>query len=385
MRDDPKDVNNFEVNKVIICLDYFLSSHSNLSALFSEKGYKRSDVSVFYMTNIDSILSLLIDIFENWFPANLLNSELITRSMASKCARWIRSHYNDGNSSLIFHTLHKKMIKAALVRLLANEDLTIGDFSSIDEESNNENKNYWYRGQSDYDWFLTPSLLRNLNNVFSKETHIDSNVIYDLYSKGGMMGRWNSVFNSNTINYDFLSYMQHAISYSPLLDFTSDCRVALSFSLGNKASINDFGYKDSAIYKLEVQDDKKKRSNLNSSQFLSNFSIDYLPHPYTIGSPINGKQMNTLQDIRDELTPDYVMLDSVCNDRMRYQNGRFVLFYNYFSIQGKVCTWLNKNLRLSKLRVKVSDKPKHCKDLAAKCPHLLMKKMMDPYCFFSDQ
>lgn len=95
--------------------------------------------------------------------------------------------------------------------------------------------------------------------------------------------------------------------------------------------------------------------------------------------------MRTYNDIIKELTPDFVMIDAVNNDRMRYQNGKFVFFYNYLSIQGTVCTWLNRDLNVTKYRIKKDEKSKLCDKLKKDYPYLLVDKMMNPYSYFSDQ
>ena len=95
--------------------------------------------------------------------------------------------------------------------------------------------------------------------------------------------------------------------------------------------------------------------------------------------------MHTYDDIIKALTPEFVMIDTVSNDRMKYQNGRFIFFYNYLSLQGTVCTWLNKDLHVTKYRIRKDEKNHWCDKLRRDYPYLMVDKMMDPYSYFSDQ
>ena len=114
-----------------------------------------------------------------------------------------------------------------MIHILIGKDYTIDDYPvDLLNLEKNDGK-HWYRGQSDYQWHLTPSMFRNLGNVFSKETAINKQTIEDIYAKNGMLDKWRKVFKTSKIDYKFLSYMQHSIAYSPLLDFTSDFPTAL--------------------------------------------------------------------------------------------------------------------------------------------------------------
>ena len=79
------------------------------------------------------------------------------------------------------------------------------------------------------------------------------------------------------------------------------------------------------------------------------------------------------------------MIDIVRNDRMKYQHGKFLFFYNYLSIQGTICTWLNKDLRVTKYRINKNEKDRWCDKLRKEYPYLMIEKMMNPYSYFSDQ
>ena len=120
---------------------------------------------------------------------------------------------------------------------------------------------YFFRGQEDFSWNITPSLIRNLKVAKGHGLYIDINSMYSLYSENNysnsLKEKYNKTFEkrpviyARDINYYFLSWMQHAVSYSPLVDFTSDYAVASSFAV-RANNPNLFLYNDSAIYILEL-------------------------------------------------------------------------------------------------------------------------------------
>ena len=63
--------------------------------------------------------------------------------------------------------------------------------------------------------------------------------LFDIYNKRNLIGRYNDVFGYSRVDYQFCSFMQHSVSYSPYLDFSEDVKIALSFACNNDTiSIN---------------------------------------------------------------------------------------------------------------------------------------------------
>ena len=362
------------VEKVI---NNYLDAHSNLRGLFNE--YSNSiGVFYFFQKNFNVIFGTMGRLFhENKEEQNHLDS------LYSNYLNYIETDYSIAIKKRQLKTYQKRMIVATMIYKLVSNDLTIGDLPIDYTDLENNDGKHWYRGQSDYKWDLTPSMFRNLGNVFSKEITINKRTIENVYAENGMLDKWEKVFKTSKIDYAFLSYMQHSIAYSPLLDFTSDFPTALSFALSNRSAVNDFSYKDSSVFQIEVTNNRMRTTDFHDLP--DSFYIDYVPNKYAIGTSILGKTMLTYDDIIEALTPEFVMIDAETNDRMKYQHGKFILFYNYLSLQGTVCTWLNKDLHVTKYRIRKEEKNRWCDKLRKDYPYLMVDKMMDPYRYFSDQ
>lgn len=84
---------------------------------------------------------------------------------------------------------------------------------------------FWYRGVTNFDYDLIPSMYRDLS---SGEHHIiDNNKILSFYERNKLLTEYKNIFDSDfNINNDFLTYMQHSIAYSPLIDFSKEINIA---------------------------------------------------------------------------------------------------------------------------------------------------------------
>lgn len=361
----------------------FMNLNSDLRQLFNENSNSQEMVK-FFLGNFDDIYNVVDRLlYEN------KEKPFWSEDIGAECLRTVKEDYELLKQSLKLKgkgqlkQYQKRMIVATMIYFLVREDYAVEDLLIDNVHFINNDGHHWYRGQSNYNWLLIPSMFRNLDNVFSRDTIVDKKAIEQIYSDNGMLKKWEQVFKNSKVDYAFLSYMQHSIEYSPLLDFTSDFPSALSFSLSNRRCVNDFAYIDSAVFQIEVKENRML--NTKGGDLPPGFSITFLPNAYVIGAPVLGKPMRTYSDIIKALTPDFVMIDEVNNDRMRYQNGKFIFFYNYLSIQGTVFTWLNKDLNITKLRIRKEDKNKWCEKLRRDYQYLTVDKMMNPYSYFSDQ
>ena len=269
--------------------------------------------------------------------------------------------------------------------------MTLNELYNNNDNLLKSNELYIYRGQSDYTWRLIPSMFRNLReNVL-----IDKRFMFIKYKNLHLSDKYkNIVDNKYDINYDFLSFMQHSCAYSPFIDFTHSKIVGISFSLSNKNSFNDFHNKPSGLFIVVVD----KKYLLNKKEDIDNFinneyKITYLNrNTIGFGEPIsyydNGeyKQITftTFETLIEVLTPKYKILDLPINDRMKYQQGLFIVFYDCISINGEIFYELNKEFKFVNLKIKVSDKdkflPKIYKDYRFYDP----EHLMNPYLYFNE-
>ncbi|MBO4623365.1 MAG: FRG domain-containing protein [Bacilli bacterium] len=112
---------------------------------------------------------------------------------------------------------------------------TIDDLIELNEdirELHNKKDNTYYRGHRDYTYSLLPSIYRNLKEYNGKK--IDKDELFNIYKNRNIIKKYDDVFGFTEINYDFCSFIQHSISFSPFLDFTEDLKIALSFACNNQ-------------------------------------------------------------------------------------------------------------------------------------------------------
>jgi hypothetical protein len=179
----------------------------------------------------------------------------------------------------------------------------------------------YFRGQSNSNWNLIPSCLRNIDQtktwVYTFEDLVDQ------YSLINVHALYKKIIDPTRDEYQMVSFLQHAISFSPLIDFTLNFQVATYFALNNYIKINDFSNQDAAIFIIR---DLKKTRELSSAELKD----------LKIGIYSNGKKTyKDYKEIYDKMgrlfgnDAQFSFSSKVTNDRMRYQQGTFILFNNY--------------------------------------------------------
>lgn len=306
----------------------------------------------------------------------------------------------------------KTLLKFCLYRAL-DEDFSFESKLIFDDEikytehmfnlSDSGDMLYFFRGQEDFSWNITPSLIRNLKVAKGHGLYIDINSMYSLYSENNysnsLKEKYNKTFEkrpviyARDINYYFLSWMQHAVSYSPLVDFTSDYAVASSFAV-RANNPNLFLYNDSAIYILELSKYYKICTDVKEvDKIISSMHISFLKKKIRPGKKIRLQDTNnrkhildfsTYDKIIDELIPEFIIIDIPTNDRMLRQKGKFVLFYNYVAVKGEMFRSLANKLHLEKHKIFVKDKAPLLQWLDKNKPDIKNSYLMNPYTFFND-
>ncbi|MBR6517431.1 MAG: FRG domain-containing protein [Bacilli bacterium] len=323
----------------------------------------------------------------------------------------------NANSNLSFFRLFIKCVCAyALLdfklnngQVLKHENMTINDFDELFDFQSI--KNYFqrtfglttnfksfYRGQSHYSWGLVPSFFRNFNFKTEDDGEVvDIYKMYLNYEKSGLISKYNETIatkkieNSTDLNYDFISYMQHSVAYSPLIDITSKFEIGMQFALGNKADINSFYGYDSALFAFI-------NSNVDNTEYMSidellqnDFRVTVLKgkiKPGTImivensvGLP-ESLDCTTIDQIIVHLTPKYIIIDNVKNDRMKYQHGKFILFYDYVLVNQQIMFALNNDFKAIKFKITTTKKNTLYKNVNNKFPQYNMDYLMNPYDYF---
>ena len=260
-----------------------------------------------------------------------------------------------------------------------------------------------YRGQSNFSWGIQPSLIRDLKPLKLRGLYLNSTSLECLYAehdyKNSLLNKYMSCFGNkasgNIIDYKFLAWMQHAIAFSPLLDFTTSLPIAITFAVPAN-NPNYFSFTDSAIYTLDVsykdniylQKDEKK---LNS--IIKDMYIVYLGEKIRIGSyktvfDCKGEphylDFTSYKKVLDQILPKYLIIDIPTNDRMRCQKGKFLLFYDYVSVNGEMFAVMDDRLSLEKYRIPIILKAPLLETLNSLRPNIRKSYLMNPYTIFDD-
>lgn len=254
-----------------------------------------------------------------------------------------------------------------------------------------KNDFYIFRGQSDYEWRLLPSMFRELK----ESVEINKKYMLDKYFKIGLFNKYCSIFGyRHDIDYDFISFMQHACSYSPFIDFTKSNIIGISFALSNKNRFNDFHNKDCGLYVVNVNKNNLLTTREDINDFLENqYKIVYLNRKTIgFGELISFKEGNNTRNIIftkfetiiKMLTPEYKIVDLPINDRMRYQQGLFLVFYNCLCINDTLFYELNPELKYYVLQFNNAEKINFLNKIYKNYRWYDLEHIMNPYLFFNE-
>jgi hypothetical protein len=131
--------------------------------------------------------------------------------------------------------------------------------------------------------------------------------------------------------YDLCAFSQHYINCSPFLDFTKSLYVALSFGLKGRHEFED----DGIIYAVEIKDPANYTRDLTTAE---QWLDDYHVRIYNYRS--GGDKKFDLE----RTSPEAKLIDISSNDRMKFQQGVFLLL-DKFNIVNRL--YLTKKVRSS--------------------------------------
>ena len=271
---------------------------------------------------------------------------------------------------------------AMLVIFCVNCQVTRRISTLMDDELNIKNKTQGkqiYRGVSNAKYSLIPTIYRNLS-IGDGYGVVDSPKLRNLYISSNLLPKYKEVFGSNKVDYAFCAFAQHAKQYSPLLDFTEDYRVALSFATNGVGSINDYERNDAALYSLSFD-------IIDSLEQIGFSDIDVF---------INEKKISLFSTIRskrlfrctyDDFRVEAFILTDITNDRMKYQKGCFLYFKRAVIINGSLLLPINFG-RIRKYIIPVKGKTltriKIAEKIKSNYKFYLPQYLMDPYRYFEE-
>lgn len=227
-------------------------------------------------------------------------------------------------------------------------------------------RNVFYRGQANYEWYINPAMIRNLN----ENVVLDYDFLMHKLLNSKLEEKFNDIFRKEYRNFDSfkkLSFLQHSVSYSPFVDFTKYSVIASSFALSNSNLINDFYSKKACVFEISIKNNEKSSELFKkidnhrvATNFIKhNFNINLI---YTKGLILGKKykinkvdssgnlvsstyfDFSSIKRALYDLMPSYTLIDVPTNDRMFYQKGLFLVFHNCVAINGRIFYELNEDI-----------------------------------------
>lgn len=262
------------------------------------------------------------------------------------------------------------------------------------DEINSFFSNGVFRGQSNFEYRISPSVLRNN----SGNIYLDDNYYYKLLCDAELEIKFNYFIKRGNINrYQKYAFMQHSCSFSPLVDFTKDIFIATSFALSNASNVNCFRNEDSSVFilnnyneKLDVIVGKKEAREFIKDEF----NLRIIDSKYfKLGKTYDLEKSDgsyyslscfTINGLLDELTPKIKVLDIPTNDRMLYQKGLFVCFYDCICLKDFVAYELDDSFVLIKVKIPKRNKRSILKNIYKNKREFDPEHLMDPYLIFKE-
>ena len=169
---------------------------------------------------------------------------------------------------------------------------------------------------------LLPTLFRN-REVLIPEGECCADVTSDsLLALYRSFGRYFDLFCSTFGHahkyrlYDLCAFSQHYLNFSPLIDFTKSLYVALSFGLKGKREFED----DGVLYTVEISErENYTRDRVTAECWLN----DYHVRVYDL-EPGEERPKEAVST-----SPEARIIDIATNDRMKFQQGVFLLLNNF--------------------------------------------------------
>lgn len=248
----------------------------------------------------------------------------------------------------------------------------------------NKNHNMLYRGHVNSEYELIPSFYRNLR----KNETFDISKILEIYEKENLIEKYNNVLDKNVTSMlppneivDFFTYMQHSISYSPLLDLTDKIEIEAIFAnyFYANTNFNDYRNNDSCIICIN---DNFDFDNINKaeSSFINDYCIQVIDKKLDYKSKIFDKYLWELSI--EDLETKFLYLNRQTNDRMKYQHGYFIVMYHGVIINGKLLLENKNTNRITKYVINKSIKSKICEKIIKDNMKYDYNYLMNPYLFF---
>lgn len=250
---------------------------------------------------------------------------------------------------------------------------------------------------------LVPTFLRKQDIIkeISDEAVINltGDILFDYYSgKKRFMSVYNTLYSECNAEcmYNMLAFAQHYLDISPLIDFSKNLFVSLSFALKGRENITE----DIVIYTVyDIGNDDTSTDIKEVNGWLKNYNVHIVdtkgyfekrreekkPAPERHSPEDFFKKMKALEDTVNSMYPTAKLIDIPTNDLMKYQQGVFLLLNGFSIIDGKYFT---KSVRNSFILKKYIISYELCGELTrlleAEAPQYVYKNLMDISCAVRD-
>ena len=242
------------------------------------------------------------------------------------------------------------------------------------------NKSLWFRGQSEYKWKLVPSYYRSLKK---KDCIVNLSYLNTDYVNMKISDKLSLIFNSSILDYEKLSFVQHSLAITPFLDFSKNVYSAVSFAIGNYEAPRKLIEDDAALYLLNVENKEIIKTSDDASKVINDLYVEYIGSKPRISTLTKSLFWN--QFLKGTLHSEYHLIDIKTNDRMRIQDGTFVLFNKVLIIGEDIIFSTKEHSELSKLITKVkidsSNRIEIYKEILKNDSKFHLLKMLNPYDF----
>lgn len=246
----------------------------------------------------------------------------------------------------------------------------------------------YYRGQSDYSYKLLPSLYRGLR----KDGVIDFAKLSKMYQDTFFFEKYcNHIEKISHVNYSFISFIQHAVAYSPLLDFSEDKDIALVFaSASDGKNYNAYQQTDAGLYSFYSHGSITSNKDIDS--IIKEQQVQYYSGKLKYSSTIFGKPL--LECDIDDFSVDLYSFSAPTNDRMKYQKGVFLYFQKCVIVNGELFFpysfgYIAKSKipckeTVNKSKLSIASKEDIYNTIVNNNPSLDMNHLLNPYLTFGE-
>lgn len=249
-------------------------------------------------------------------------------------------------------------------------ELTTNDFKELKQTLN---KLYLlFREQTNYKYGILPSMYREL--VLDNKT-IDVETIKEKYNEFGLIKKYNKVTNNSVknINYDMISYIQHSLSYSPLLDLTDSLDVAIVFATSSLGiGLNAYQKTDAAVFAFIFEDENSDEKHNE----ISKLNVEWINNKVTFDKVMNKKYLFLNKSSDFNIT--YYIEKNPTNDRMKCQRGSFFELLHGYIVNGHMLI-PSSQITVLKFRIDAKEKMKMYNNVIKNHPEFSIGNLLNPY------